>query len=70
MIFRFFILLIGFGLSVAGGISLLAYLNLLAAGFTFIYYLQFILHRIEFYFFLAGLLIVIISIYYPFPDQK
>ncbi|MCD8502594.1 MAG: hypothetical protein LRY71_14185 [Bacillaceae bacterium] len=57
MIFRFCLLLIGFGLAVVGGISLLAYLNLFAAGYNLLYYLKFILHTLEFYFFLIGLLI-------------
>jgi len=68
MIIRFFILLIGFGLAVAGGVSLLAYLNLLAAGYDFSTYLQFVIRRIEFYLLLIGAVLIWSSIY--IPSQK
>ncbi|MFC5712512.1 hypothetical protein ACFPU1_06940 [Thalassorhabdus alkalitolerans] len=65
MLVRFFVLLVGFGLSVAGGISLLAYMNYMAAGYTFYSYVEFIVHRIEFYIFVLGLLFIAVSIYFP-----
>ncbi|MBU8906927.1 hypothetical protein [Desertibacillus haloalkaliphilus] len=68
MIFRFFLLLIGFGLAVAGGVSCIAYLNYLAAGYDFISFLQFMIKRIELYILLAGLLLITLSIYYPSKD--
>lgn len=69
MIFRFFILLIGFGLAVAGGVSLIAYLNLITAGYSFIYYLKFIGLRIEFHLLLVGILMIFLSIYSPFTRK-
>ncbi len=65
MIFRFFILLIGFGLAVSGGVSMIAYLNLITAGYSFVYYLQFIALRIEFHLFLVGFIMILLSIYTP-----
>ncbi|ADU31165.1 hypothetical protein [Evansella cellulosilytica] len=65
MITRFIFLFIGFGLAVAGGISLVAYLNLLTVGYTIKDYALFLLGRIEFYIFLLGLLLVWGMIYLP-----
>ncbi|WP_211274897.1 hypothetical protein [Bacillus marinisedimentorum] len=65
MIVRLFIFLIGFGLSVAGGITAIAYLNLLTAGHGFIEYLDFISRQIETYFLGAGMLLIVLSIYMP-----
>ncbi|WP_078430340.1 hypothetical protein [Alkalihalobacterium alkalinitrilicum] len=64
-IFRVFSLLIGFGLAVAGGVSLLAYLNLLTAGYDFLTYLHFISTRIELYMVIIGGIIITLSIYWP-----
>ncbi|MFN7253150.1 MAG: hypothetical protein ACK4M9_20605 [Anaerobacillus sp.] len=69
MIFRFFLLLIGFGLAVTGGISIIAYLNYVTAGYTFIYYLKFIGLRVEFHLFLIGIIMIIVSIYTPFSKR-
>ncbi|WLD95368.1 hypothetical protein MOJ78_08490 [Alkalihalobacillus sp. AL-G] len=63
--FRMFILLIGFSLSVAGGVSLIAFLNLISAGHGFVKYLLFISTRSEFYIFLIGLAFIWGSIYIP-----
>ncbi|MDQ0255409.1 hypothetical protein J2S74_002791 [Evansella vedderi] len=65
MLFRFFLLFIGFGLAVAGGVSVLAYLNLLTVGYSLTDYFLFLLGRIEFYVFVVGILIVWIMIYLP-----
>ncbi|MCT8140404.1 hypothetical protein H1D32_23515 [Anaerobacillus sp. CMMVII] len=65
MIFRFFLLLIGFGLAVSGGVSMIAYLNYVTAGYTFVYYLKFIALRVEFHLFLIGFIMILISIYIP-----
>lgn len=65
MIFRFFLLLIGFGLTVMGGISIIAYLNLITAGYTIIYYFQFIIQRIEFHLFIIGFIFIFLSLYIP-----
>ncbi|WP_306453935.1 hypothetical protein [Bacillus sp. FJAT-45350] len=67
---RFFILLIGFGLAVAGGVSILAYLNLLAAGYDFKTYFKFIIYRVELYLFIIGALLITASIYLPNNRKK
>jgi len=56
--------LIGFGLAVAGGVSLIAYLNFLPAGITWLDYLLFIKTRPECYLLPCGFLIMTIAITY------
>jgi hypothetical protein len=70
MIFRLFIFLIGFGISISGGISIIAYLNLLATGSNLMEYLQFISYRVECYLLPAGLIIIWLSIYIPTNRHK
>jgi hypothetical protein len=65
MVLRMFVLFVGFGLAVSGGISLIIYLNLLTTGMTIIEYLQFISTRAECYLFLVGILIITLTIYLP-----
>lgn len=47
MAFRFFIFLIGFGLTVIGCSYIIIYLNLLSFGYNFIDYVKFISRRLE-----------------------
>ncbi|MCT2535645.1 hypothetical protein NC661_06775 [Aquibacillus koreensis] len=61
MIYLFFFL-IGFGLTVSGGISIILYLNFIPAGLTFIDYLIYIQGRIECYSFFLGVIIMAITI--------
>nr|WP_144545852.1 hypothetical protein [Cytobacillus oceanisediminis] len=70
MLFRAFLLLTGFGIAVSGGVSVIAYLNLLATGHAFKEYLFFITSRPECYLLPAGMLIIWISIYFPFDSNK
>lgn len=70
MLFRFFFLLVGFGLAVAGGVSIMAYLNLLTAGHDFSGYIKFILHRVEFYLILIGLVLVVSSLVTPNSKKR
>ncbi|MGR3763538.1 hypothetical protein [Rossellomorea sp. NS-SX7] len=65
MVFRMFILFIGFGLAVSGGVSLIIYLNLLTTGMTILEYLLFVSTRVECYLFLVGILIITLTIYLP-----
>lgn len=65
MVFRIFMLLTGFGLAVSGGVSTIAYLNLLTTGHGFVEYMDFISSRIECYLLPAGILFVWLSIYFP-----
>ncbi|MGG7618539.1 hypothetical protein [Bacillus coreaensis] len=69
MIMRIFLLLTGFGLAVLGGISTVAYLNLLTTGYTIMDYLEFIKGRIECYLFLVGMLMIWLSIYFPGKEE-
>jgi hypothetical protein len=65
MLIRAFFLLTGFGLAVSGGISTIAYLNLLTTGNGVFDYLSFIGNRIECYLLPLGILIILACIYYP-----
>ncbi|UTR11128.1 hypothetical protein MM300_02010 [Evansella sp. LMS18] len=62
---RVFFLLVGFGLAVLGGVSLVAYLNLLTVGFSLREYGLFLLTRPELYIFLSGLVLIWSIIYFP-----
>jgi len=64
-----FLFLIGFGLAVSGGVMLIAYMNFLPAGVTWMEYFLFIQGRIECYFFPVGLLIISFVIY-RFPNKS
>ncbi|GAA0491810.1 hypothetical protein GCM10008986_17500 [Salinibacillus aidingensis] len=62
-IFWFFV---GFGLTVAGGVSLIIYLNIIPVGLGFIDYLIFIKDKPESYLLLVGILIITFScFFYP-----
>ncbi|WP_416151259.1 hypothetical protein ACM26V_09920 [Salipaludibacillus sp. HK11] len=67
---RLFLLCIGFIMAVAGGISLVAYLNLLTVGFTLLEYSIFLLQRVETYFFIIGAAIVIAIVYTPVSRKR
>lgn len=66
---RFFLLCIGFFMAVVGGVSLVAYLNLLTVGYTLLEYSFFLLRRIETYVFLFGTILVWIIVY-PSMSRK
>ncbi|WEG11930.1 hypothetical protein PU629_17640 [Pullulanibacillus sp. KACC 23026] len=65
MIVRVLFLFIGFGLAVAGGVTLIAFLNLLTMGHTAVDYFHFVVHRPESYLFVGGLLLMWLSLYFP-----
>ncbi|RHW43215.1 hypothetical protein D1B31_00625 [Neobacillus notoginsengisoli] len=65
MAIRAFFLLIGFGLSVSGGISLIAYLNVFSAGMGPVDYFHFVTEKPECCFFPVGVGIIFLSIYLP-----
>ena len=67
---RFFFFLIGFGLAVSGGITTIAYLNLLTIGYSFIEYLQFMIKRVECLLLPFGIMIIWGSIYLPLSKDK
>lgn len=72
MIFRLFILVIGFGLAVSGGISTIAYLNMITTGHGVDEYLAFISKRVECYLLPGGIGIIWLSIYWPehYKEEK
>ncbi|WP_156289002.1 hypothetical protein [Oceanobacillus salinisoli] len=57
-----FLFLLGFGLAVTGGVTLIAYLNFLPAGLIWADYFIFISSRIECYFLPLGFLLMAIVI--------
>lgn len=65
MLFRALFLLVGFTLAVSGGVSTIAYLNLLATGNDFIDYILYITTRFECYLLAVGIFIIWFSIYLP-----
>jgi hypothetical protein len=65
MIIRFFTFLIGFGLSVAGGVTLILQLNLIIIGHSLFEYFAYISKTTELYLFVSGVIIVWISVYWP-----
>lgn len=67
---RLFFLILGFALAVTGGVTLVAFLNLLTAGYGFSMYMSFVVKRIEFYLFLVGIAIILISITFEITWRK
>lgn len=65
MIVRALVLFIGFGLAVAGGVTLIAFLNLLSMGNSWLEYFSFMSHRGEAYLFLIGIAMMWLAIYFP-----
>ncbi len=61
--------LIGFGLAVSGGVTIIAYLNFLPAGISWHEYFMFIRGRIECYFFPIGIIFMFIAIY-SYPEKN
>ncbi|MGJ9459375.1 hypothetical protein [Oceanobacillus sp. CF4.6] len=61
-----FFFLIGFGLAVTGGVTIIAYMNFLPAGLSWADYFLFISGRVECYFLPLGVLIMGVILYrYP-----
>lgn len=60
------IFLTGFGLAVTGGVTLIAYMNFLPAGISWIEYFIFVSGRIECYFLPIGIFMMALVLYlYP-----
>ncbi len=60
---RIFFFLFGFGLMTLGFVYLILYLNLISVGYNFLYYVNFILRRVECYFSIIGFIILNLSMY-------
>lgn len=58
---RIFFFLLGFGLMVIGFSFIILYLNLTTMGYNFLNYVNFISRRIECYYSIIGLIIMILS---------
>ncbi|UTR15361.1 hypothetical protein MM221_01845 [Salipaludibacillus sp. LMS25] len=67
---RLLLLIIGFSLAVFGGVSLVAYLNLLTVGFSLQDYTLFVMQRVETYMFITGLVIIWVIEYLPLAKKK
>ncbi len=65
MLARIFFFLIGFGFTVVGNVYIISYLNLLTIGYNFFDYVNFIIRRIECLYSIIGIIIIIISIFWP-----
>ena len=62
---KIFLFLCGFGLTVIGSIFVISYLNLLAFGYKFLEYVNFIIRRIECINLVVGIILLLISITLP-----
>ena len=62
MFIRFFLFLIGFGLTTIGFVYIICYLNLLTIGYNFIEFVNFIIRRIECLNAIFGIIIMYLSI--------
>lgn len=62
---KIFLFLCGFGLTVIGSIYVISYLNLLAFGYKFLEYVNFIIRRIECINLVVGIILLLISITLP-----
>lgn len=65
MLVRIFIFLIGFGLTVIGSVFSISYLNLLAIGYNFMEYVNFISRRIECLYAVIGSILIVVAIFMP-----
>ena len=60
---RILFFIIGLFLMTIGNVFILLYLNLLTLGYNFIFYVNFIIRRIECYYSLIDLIIIILTIF-------
>lgn len=65
MLVRIFFFLIGFGLTVMGFVYIISYLNLMAIGYNFLEYVNFISRRIECLYALFGIIIILLTLFLP-----
>ncbi|MBR1377086.1 MAG: hypothetical protein IJ565_04680 [Bacilli bacterium] len=66
---NFFFILIGFILSLVGSTYAIGYLNLLSMGYNLVEYVNFICRRIECWYLVVGLTIMVIAIYMSGKDD-
>ena len=70
MISKLIIFLFGYSLTLIGLIYIISYLNILTLGYNFIFYVNFIIRRIECLYFLIGILLITLSIYMPGGENE
>jgi len=70
MFFRFFLFLIGFGLTTIGSVYIICYLNLFSIGYNFFEYVNFIIRRVECLNTFIGIIIMILSLTIRGKDEK
>jgi hypothetical protein len=66
---RIFFFLLGFGLSVIGFVYIISYLNLMAIGYNFLEYVNFICRKFECLIAPIGLFITFLTIYIPKGEE-
>ena len=62
MLLKFFLFLVGFGLTTIGSVYIICYLNLLSIGYNFFQYVNFIIRRVECLNFVIGVIIMFLSL--------
>ena len=69
MFLRFFLFLLGFGLTTIGSVYIICYLNLFSIGYNFFQYVNFIIRRIECLNMPIGIIIMILSLTIKRKDE-
>ena len=69
MFLRFFLFLLGFGLTTIGSVYIICYLNLFSIGYNFFQYVNFIIRRIECLNAPIGIIIMILSLTIKRKDE-
>lgn len=59
---KVFFFLVGFGLTIIGAVYIISYLNLMTIGYNFNEYVNFIIRRLECYYVIIGIIIMILSL--------
>ncbi|MFD2617113.1 hypothetical protein [Terrilactibacillus laevilacticus] len=70
MLIRLFFLMIGFGLAVSGGVTIIIFMNMLETGHNIVHYTQYIFTEGSFYLFIIGITSIWLSIYFPTHKRK
>lgn len=69
LIYRMIVMMIGFSLAVSGGISMIAYMNMITVGHEVQEYLSFVSKRPECYLLPVGIGVIWLSVYYPLHNN-
>lgn len=70
MLIRIFLFLLGYALTIIGFIYIISYLNLIALGYNFLEYVNFIIRRVECIYSIIGIVLILLSIYIPGGDYE